>query len=410
MLLSLGWLPISAKPMNHLNSIKLKVPLAWLQLRSERGRLVAGLAGISFAIILMFMQLGIQAALFDSAVQIHRSLNADVVLISPRSTSLIAMKRFSQRRLFQVLGYPGVKFVCPLYLGFAQWQNPAKPRYWRNIHLIGFDIRYPVFQLPEIIEDYKQLSHPDIIFFDAASRPEYGAIKDWFHSGKKITTEIDNLSTGSRTVSVRNLFTLGTSFGIDGNIITSHLNFLRIFPQRPPGLIEVGLIKLNEGVNATNFAQTLRASIPKDVDVLTMQEWIAFEKTYWKTSTAIGFIFALGVGMGLIVGIVIVYQILYTNITQHLPEYATLMAMGYRNIYFFWLILRQSLFLAVLGYLPGLLITLALYFLTRRATLLPVFMTFERSLSLFLLTLFMCCFSGLVATRKLREADPVDIF
>ena len=410
MLLSLGCLPISAKPMNHLNSIKLKVPLAWLQLRSERGRLVAGLAGISFAIILMFMQLGIQAALFDSAVQIHRSLNADVVLISPRSTSLIAMKRFSQRRLFQALGYPGVKFVCPLYLGFAQWQNPARPRYWRNIHLIGFDIRYPVFQLPEIIEDYKQLSHPDIVFFDAASRPEYGAIKDWFRSGKKITTEIDNLSTGSRSVSVGNLFTLGTSFGIDGNIITSHLNFLRIFPQRPPGLIEVGLIKLNEGVNATNFAQTLRASIPKDVDVLTMQEWIAFEKHYWKTSTAIGFIFALGVGMGLIVGIVIVYQILYTNITQHLPEYATLMAMGYKNIYFFWLILRQSLFLAVLGYLPGLLITLALYFLTRRATLLPVFMTFERSLSLFLLTLFMCCFSGLVATRKLREADPVEIF
>jgi putative ABC transport system permease protein len=118
----------------------------------------------------------------------------------------------------------------------------------------------------------------------------------------------------------------------------------------------------------------------------------------------------LGVGMGLIVGIVIVYQILYTNITQHLPEYATLMAMGYKNSYFVWLILRQSLFLAVMGYIPGLLIALGLYYITKQATLLPVYMTVQRCLFLFFLTLFMCFFSGIMATRKLRKADPVDIF
>lgn len=216
------------------------------------------------------------------------------------------------------------------------------------------------------------------------------------------------LAYGSRSVSVRHMFTLGTSFGIDGNIITSHLNFLRIFPQRPPGLIDVGLIKLKKGVNAKNFAQTLRANISNDVDVLTMQEWIKFENNYWKTSTEIGFIFAFGVGMGLIVGIVIACQILYTNITQYLPKYATLMAMGYKNSYFVWLILSQSLFLAVMGCILGLLIASGLYYVTKQATLLPVYMTVQRCL--FFLILFMCCFSGVVATRKLREADPVDIF
>jgi putative ABC transport system permease protein len=389
---------------------KLKVPLAWLQLKSERGRLLAGLAGISFAIILMFMQLGIQAALFDSAVQIHRSLNAELVLISPRSTSLIAMRTFSRRRLYQALSFPGVNFVSPLYLGFAQWQNPDRPRYWRNIHIIGFDIRYPVFKLPQLERDANQLSLPDVVFFDAASRPEYGSVSDSFSAGKLVRTEIDNLSTGSRSISVANTFILGTSFGIDGNLITSHLNFLRLFPQRLPGLIEVGLIKLNDGIDAISLQAKLRSSLPQDVDILTMEQWIAFEKNYWQTSTAIGFIFALGVIMGVIVGIVIVYQILYTNITQHLPEYATLMAMGYQNAYFFWLILRQSLFLAAMGYLPGFVVALGLYFVTRRATLLPVHMTTQRSLFLFVLTIFMCCFAGLVATRKLREADPVDIF
>jgi putative ABC transport system permease protein len=303
-----------------------------------------------------------------------------------------------------------VAFVSPLYLGFAQWQNPSRPRYWRNIHLIGFDIRSPVFKRPEIAEHHRQLSYPDVVFFDAASRPEYGPIKDWFHAGKRVKTEIDNLSTGSRSISVVHLFRLGTSFGIDGNLITSHLNFLRIFPQREPGLIEVGLIKLNPGVDALAFKRRLASSIPSDVDILTMQEWIAFEKHYWMTSTAIGFIFALGVGMGLIVGIVIVYQVLYTNITQHLPEYATLMAMGYKNRYFLGLIIRQSLFLAGMGFIPGFLAALILYSITRRFTLLPIGMTWQRTLFVFLLTLFMCSFSGLVATRKLRDADPVDIF
>lgn len=87
--------------------------------------------------------------------------------------------------------------------------------------------------------------------------------------------------------------------------------------------------------------------------------------------------------MGLIVGIVIVYQILYTNITQHLPEYATLMAMGYENTYFLGLIFRQSLFLATMGYIPGLLIASGMYFITRQSTLLPVFMTFPRTLFVF---------------------------
>jgi putative ABC transport system permease protein len=396
--------------MRLINDDSLKVPLAWLQLKSERGRLLAGLAGISFAIILMFMQLGIQAALFDSAVQIHRSLNAELVLISPRSTSLIAMGKFSQRRLYQALSFPAVRFVCPLYLGFAQWQNPDRPRYWRNIHIIGFDIRYPIFKLPQLEQSAHQLSYPDVVFFDAASRPEYGLISNSFKAGKQIHTEIDNLSTGSRSISVVNTFVLGTSFGIDGNLITSHLNFLRLFPQRQPGLIEVGLIKLNDGVEAKDVQLKLRSALPKDVDIFTMEQWISFEKNYWQTSTAIGFIFALGVIMGLIVGIVFVYQVLYTNVAQHLPEYATLIAMGYQNTYFFWLVLRQSLFLAAMGYVPGFLIALGLYSITRQATLLPVLMTVQRGLSLFVLTIFMCSFAGLVATRKLREADPAEIF
>jgi putative ABC transport system permease protein len=205
-------------------------------------------------------------------------------------------------------------------------------------------------------------------------------------------------------------FQLGTSFGIDGNLITSHLNFLRIFSQRQKGLIEVGLIKLKSGINSDQFKQQLQIALPPDVIILTKQEWIDFEKNYWMTSTAIGFIFTLGVGMGLIVGTVVVYQILYTDVTEHLREYATLKAIGYKHHYFLFLVFQEAIILAILGYIPGFLVASVLYSLAKQATLLPIMMTQERIFLVFSLTLLMCFVAGVIAINKLKKADPADIF
>jgi putative ABC transport system permease protein len=390
--------------------MRFKTPLAWLQLKYEKMRLWVAIAGISFAVVLMFMQLGFQAALFDSAVQVQNSFNGDVFLLSPRSTALIAMKGFSERRLYQTLKFPEVEYIAPIYLGFAQWKNPDKPTYWRNIHIIGFDIRYPVFNLPNFDANYQKLQQPDVVLFDSASRPEFGNIVKDFKTKGNVQTEIDNLSSGSRRVQIIGLFQLGTSFGIDGNLITSQLNFLRIFSQRQKGLIEVGLIKLKSGINADQFKQKLQIALLPDVIILTKQEWIDFEKNYWMTSTAIGFIFTLGVGMGLIVGIVVVYQILYTDVTEHLREYATLKAIGYQHHYFLFLVFQEAFILAILGYVPGFLVSSGLYHLAKQATLLPIMMTQERILLVFSLTLLMCFLAGAIAIQKLQAADPADIF
>ena len=390
--------------------MKFKTPLAWLQLKHEKMRLWVAIAGISFAVILMFMQLGFQAALFDSSVQIQKSFKGDIFLLSPRSTALIAMKSFSERRLYQALNFSEVEYITPIYLGFAQWKNPDKPTYWRNIHIIGFDIRYPIFNLSNFEPNYQKLQQPDVVLFDSASRPEFGNIEADFKTKGNVQTEIDNLSSGSRRTQVVGLFQLGTSFGIDGNLITSQLNFLRIFSQRQKGLIEVGLIKLRSGINPNQFKQKLQIALPTDVIILTKQEWINFEKNYWMTSTAIGFIFTLGVGMGLIVGIVVVYQILYTDVTKHLREYATLKAIGYQHYYFLFLVFQEAIILAILGYIPGFLVASGLYYLAKQATLLPIMMTSERIYLVFSLTLFMCFLAGAIAINKLKKADPADIF
>ncbi|MBF2064744.1 MAG: FtsX-like permease family protein [Calothrix sp. C42_A2020_038] len=381
-----------------------KIPLAWLQLTRERTRLLVALAGIAFADILIFMQLGFQDSLYYSNVRFHASLDGDIVLISNQSSSLISMKNFSQRRLFQALDFQEVESVHPIYLDFTSFKNPITG-FPRNIFVMGANPQFNIFNIPGVSENLGKLTLPDVVLYDRASRSEFGPIAQEFDAGKTVTAEIR-----LRRVRVVGLFTLGASFGADGNIITSDINFLRIFNNHQQGLIEVGLIRLKPGTDANVITQKLRKYLTQDVNVMTKQQYIDFERNYWASNTAIGFIFTLGAIMGFIVGIVIVYQILYTEVNDHLSEYATLKAIGYTHKYLLNVILQESLILAVLGYFPGIGISLFLYQKAREATLLPVFMTVDRAIIVLVLTIIMCYLSGVIAVKKLNAADPADIF
>jgi DevC protein len=140
--------------------------------------------------------------------------------------------------------------------------------------------------------------------------------------------------------------------GIDGTVLTSDLNFLRIFPQRQKGLIDIGLIKLRPGADAAGIRDAMKEEFPSDVVVLTKQDYIQREKYYWNTSTPIGYVFTFGVIMGFVVGAIIVYQILFADVSDHLAEYATLKAMGYPNRYLFGVVFQEAVLLAVLRLRP----------------------------------------------------------
>ena len=381
------------------------IPLAWLQLFREKMRLLIALAGIGFAVILMFIQLGFQDALFTSAVSLHTSMQGDIFLISPQSTALIAMRSFSDRRLYQAYGYPGVESISPIYLGFGFWKNPVNQR-TRSI-LIGIDPSEPVLS-SELVPNLAPIQLPDVVLFDDKSRAEFGPVADLFNQNKTVETEVSG-----RRVTVGGLFSLGASFGADGNIITSDLNFLRIFNQREKGLIDVGMVRVKPGTDVEETLKAMRSQIQdvtNDVRIFSKAEFIKFEEDYWRSSTAIGFIFTLGTAIGFLVGTVIVYQILYTDITDHLAEYATLKAMGYKNSYLLSVVFQESLILSFLGYIPGFCLAIALYNVTRNATLLPIEMTMNRAIVVLFLAVIMCVISGAIAVRKVQDADPADIF
>jgi putative ABC transport system permease protein len=382
-----------------------KIPLAWLQLSHEKIRLLVAIAGISFADILMFMQLGFRDALFDSAVKFHSNVSGDIFVISPQSTALIAMKPFPRRRLYQTLAVKDVESVTPIYLGFSIWKNP-QDKSTRQIMVIGFNpADKQLFQLPGIAENIEKMQIPDTYLFDDKSREQFGDIPKLFGSGQRVQTEVDG-----RKIEVGGLFTLGASFGADGNIMTSDTNFKRMFKQRDPGLIDVGVVKLKPGADVAATISAMEAYFPADVKVFSKADFIEFERSYWQNGTSIGFIFTLGTIMGFIVGIVIVYQILYTDVADHLSEYATLKAMGYTDFYLLTVVFQEAIILSIVGFFPGMLAAVGLYTITRNATSLPLLMTIARATTVMILTMIMCTISGAIAVRKLQAADPADMF
>ncbi|MDZ8055682.1 MAG: ABC transporter permease DevC [Aulosira sp. ZfuVER01] len=388
-----------------ISQLQRRTPLGWLQLNKQRSRFLVALSGVAFADLLMFMQLGFQSALFDSATRLHQVLRADVVIISNQARNISFMSSFPRRRLYQAADVPGVKSAEALYTNNVTWKNPQTHRE-TGMLIIGFNPDQPAFNLPEVNRQLSTIKLPDTVLFDAASRGDYKEAIAQVTQGKPVTTEIDR-----RTISINGLFSVGASFGADGSLITSDQNFLRLFPKRQASSVSIGLIQLQPGYDPKQVASALKYHLPKDdIKVLTHEEFIAFEKYYWQTNTAIGFIFTLGVSMGFVVGVIIVYQVLSTDVNAHMKEYATFKAMGYNNLYLLGVVFEEALILAILGFIPGMTVSLGLYALTRGATNLPLYMTLARAIQVLTLTFVMCMISGAIATRKVQSADPADMF
>ncbi|WOB44758.1 FtsX-like permease family protein [Thermoleptolyngbya oregonensis NK1-22] len=380
----------------------MRTPLALLNLTAEKTRFVVAIAGVAFAVILVFMNLGFLGSLAETAAVIYSRINADIFLVSPQALEITSTKPFPIERIYQAAGVPGVRRVMPLYVSYLQWRN-VETRQSRAMFVYGINPNDPVFTMPEMQtpENQAALRRFDTVLIDTLSRPEYGP------QTVGTVTEADG-----RRATIGGQFTLGGGFAADGTLIMSDQNFRRYFDPFPLNRINLGLIQVDEGADPLQVSDRLREILPKDVMVFTQQQIIERDRDYWIGATSTGFIFGMGVAVSCIVGTVIVYQILYTEISDHLKQYATLKAMGYSNRFLFTTVIQESVILAVLGYIPGFIISLMLYELTIRATAggLPVRMDLERAMLVLGLTVMMCALSGLVSVNKAITADPADVF
>ena len=368
----------------------------------EPSRLGVAIAGVSFAVLLVFMNLGFLGALATTASQFYTRLNGQVFIISPQTPEMSAAKPFPIERLYEAAGIEGVERAMPLYTGYLQWKNP-ETGISRAMFLYGVNPNDRVFMLPEFNDPNLRyaLHEPNTVLMDVLSRPEFGPAE------VGVETEVDG-----RQVKINGLYSLGGGFAADGTVIVGDVNYRRYFERRPEGLIDLGIVKLADGTDPVAVRDKLRQILPQDVEVFTQTDIIKRETDYWIGTTSTGFIFGMGVSVSLVVGAAIVYQILYTDIADRLPEYATLKAMGYTNRYLFGVVLQAAAILGGLGYIPGFLVSLGLYRLTLKATngTLPIGMESDRAILVLILTLTMCTLSGFAALQKAVTADPAEVF
>jgi putative ABC transport system permease protein len=384
-----------------------KTPLALLQISREKPKLLIAILGITFADVLMFVQLGVRDALFDSQLLPLNKLKGDLILVDKRSDNLQSAKIFSRDNLYQALGIKGVVNVNSLYLGITTWRNPDNLTS-RQIFVYGIEPNHPAMNSPEInhqLNDLKSLGN--VLFDKAGGLSKLGNVPTLLQSQNPLSVQVNDLA-----IKISGLFTLGSSLGAEGNLIASDSTFLWLFSEakRQPDEINVGIINLESKEKLGSVKAQLQKILPDNLLVLTMDEFIARERTFWTKDSPVGVIFGFNVAISFLVGTVIVYQILYSDVSKHLPEYATLKAMGYSDRYLVGVILQESLILAILGFMPGFLISAGLYNLAQSATLLPIVMKSSRAISMLALTIFMCIISGAISLRQLQQADPADIF
>jgi putative ABC transport system permease protein len=378
-------------------------PLAWAQLSHQKVRLAVAMGGIGFANVLIFMQLGFLNLFNGGATLLPQSLKGDLFLLNP-SSEFLGSSGFDRIRLYQAAGVAGVKDTIPVLMSVSvPWGYTKEFKSFEG-RVYAFSPAKTVFDIPEVEQQQRQLGTLNSILFDQRAKPQFGPIAQEFARKGSLQALVNN-----RRTEVVGLFELGNSFFIGGgNILMSEDTYAEIMGANALAQVGVGIVLLEPGADPLAVQATINKRVP-GVQAYTHDELIAKELKF-QESTAVGPIFGFGVIMGFIVGVVVVYQVLYADVSDHLAEYATLKAMGYSDLRLLLVIFQEAALLAVLGFIPGLGISLWMYSFLGGLTRLELVMTPDTAVLVFVLTLGMCLISAAIASGKLRAADPADVF
>ncbi len=381
-----------------------RLPIGWLQLVHNKVRLAAALAGVAFADILILMQLGFLGAMIETIKFPYRQMNAEILLSASDMNTLADGSPLPRQRMYEALAVPGVQAATPLYFAKIDWKQPDGTI--RTLDTFGIDPTQPTFKTPGINAALDQLKLPDVALIDSKTRNVPKPVFSNIAAGKPLVFE-----TRGRTLTVTGTFEIGGGFAADGYLVVSDQTFLKLFPQRVAGAPNHILLRTEPGADREAITAELRQRLPAyDTIVQSLDETMAKDTAFQTTQKPVGIVFGFGVIIGIMVGCIIVYQVLSTDVADHIREYATFKAIGYPQRFFLGIVFEEALILAVFGFIPGLIVALGLYVLVSAATGLPVNMTALRAVAVLLGTIAMCSLSGAIATRRLAKANPADLF
>lgn len=376
----------------------MKTPLAWRNVAHGKARSFIALCGISFAILLIFMQLGFYAAAGNSATNVYDALDFDVLLLSPQYVFVARASQFPRSRLEQVRAVEGVESATPVWIGLGEWRSLESRERW-NILTLGVEPAQRPFRDKAVNDQLPLLKVRDTALSDSLSRPEHGPLETG------VVSEVQH-----HRVRIAGRYAIGAGFVAGATLITGRETFFQIFKETSPERVSAGLVKLAPGTSPEKAAAEINRLIEPGAAAFTRSELSAAEQRFWLKVKPVGIMFTSGVLIAFIAGAVILYQVLASEVQNRLREYATLKALGYDNRYVYGVVAQQALIFCALGFVPAFFLALLLYSLLRTQALVPVSMEFTRAAGVLLLTGLMCLSATFLAVRKLRAADPADLF
>jgi putative ABC transport system permease protein len=395
-----------------------KTALAWHNFTHNKVRMTVSVAGVTFAVVLMFMQLGFLQAVGDESVVMIQKLDFDVCLRSPEYDYLTDARTIPDQRLRQALEIEGVESAAPLVVSVFSWRNPRPPEVdpdvggqQRAILALGVPLDQPVFRDAAMQQAVNsQATGHRTVLVDTRTRREFGPSDDhrFGPDDLGVTVEVNGVA-----LTIAGLYNCGTGLSAGGDILMSRQTFVDCLPVWPHERCSLGLLRLAKSMTSSErdeAVQKLREVLPDDVDVLTRQQVLSRERNRWVWQSNYGLIFLSGVIVAVMVGTAIVYQVLSSEVVSLMPEYATLKAMGYRNEFLAWVLVQQSLLLAVAAFFVGLGISQALLAATSWLSQVTMSTTRAHIVGVFIITVLMCCASGVAAVRKAFDAQPADLF
>jgi putative ABC transport system permease protein len=375
-----------------------RLALAGRILSHDKARTALAVAGVFLAILLVFVQLGFFIAVPQGGMLLYDRTRFDLLIASNAYQYQVQPGEFALGQLERAKTAPEVALAAPLYFGSAKWRSGEDGKA-PDVFVIGLDPRSRIFTSEDINRQLALLDRADTILVDSATRPMFGPLT----AGRVV--DIDGVK-----ITIGGDYVLGTGFMGLGVILVSAQNFGRIFPFRQLDQVNLGLIQLKPGVDPDRAAASLRSLLNGDIRVFTRTELEAQETAYWTTRTSVGLLFGSGLIISFIVGVMVVYQILATQVSRQLPQFATLKAVGYGDGFLAGTVTTMALLIVLAGFFPALAAALGIYTVIRDETLLPVEMSGGRIAAVFAATLAMAAASALLSMSSLRRADPADLF